>query len=242
MPLSLQLPACCHSPSRSWPWQATLPEAQWCSVHFDRHSLAVDDFTHSGIPLPDRVRDAAPKRQIEYLAGRLCARQALQQLTGTPHVPGTAESKAPLWPSGTVGSITHSGDLAAALVAPAARYQGIGLDAERQLELARAERLAPQILTPDERSQMTALPASQRAHFVTTAFSLKESLFKALFPLVGVRFYFQDAQVVDWQSDCQHARLRLNRTLNEDWPAGSMLSGQHAQIAPYVVSLLVIPT
>lgn len=196
---------------------------------------------HSGIPLPDKVRHAAPKRQAEYLAGRLCAREALQALIGTPLVPDMAESRAPLWPSGTVGSITHSGDLAAALVAPATCYQGIGLDAERQLEPVRAERLAPQILTPDELRRMATLPASQQAHFVTVVFSLKESLFKALFPLVGVRFYFQDAQLADWNPDAQRATLRLNRALGERWPAGSLLSGQYAQLGRYVLSLVTIP-
>lgn len=239
--MALQLPACCHSLEDAWPWQASLPGVQWRSVRFDRQRLAVDDFIHHSIPLPDKVRHAAPKRQVEYLAGRLCAREALQALIGAPRVPGTAESKAPLWPSGTVGSITHSGDLAAAIVAPSVRYQGIGLDAERQLELARAERLAPQILTLDECHRMAALPAAQRAYFATAVFSLKESLFKALFPLAGVRFYFQDAQLVDWSPDAQRATLRLNKSLSKHWPAGSLLSGQHTQQGPYVISLIDIP-
>ncbi|GHB07809.1 4'-phosphopantetheinyl transferase family protein [Modicisalibacter luteus] len=239
--MSLSLPACCHALDASWPWQTALSYVRSYSVRFDRQRLVVDDFIHSGIPLPDTLRNAAPKRQAEYLAGRLCAREALQRLTGTPHVPGMAESKAPLWPSGTVGSITHSGDLAAAMVAPTECYQGVGLDAERQLELARAERLAPQILTPAERDLMAALPVEQQAHFVTAVFSLKESLFKALFPLVNVRFYFQDAQLIDWNPDAQQTVLRLNKTLSEHWPAGSLLSGRHAHLEAYVISLIAIP-
>lgn len=56
----------------------------------------------------------------------------------------------PLWPAGLCGSITHSKGMAAAVVASRQHWQGIGLDAEPLMSPSRSQRLAGQILTPDE--------------------------------------------------------------------------------------------
>lgn len=229
-------------PSDRWPWREPLPGAQWIALRFDRSRFADEDFTQSGVDAPEAIRRAALKRQMEFLAGRLCAREALHRLTGAAHVPAITASKAPEWPAGLVGSITHSGDLAAALVAPTSHYRGIGLDAEEQLGLARAERLAGQILTPRERDWLAGLPLERRGEFATLVFSLKESLFKALFPLVGVRFYFQDAELTDWNAETRQATLQLLKPLSGDWPAASRLHGQYARLDRYLLSVLAIPT
>ncbi|MEA3250855.1 MAG: 4'-phosphopantetheinyl transferase superfamily protein [Pseudomonadota bacterium] len=239
--MTFALPAFCGLPCDEWPWPEPLPGAQWTTLRFDRRQLARDDIARCAIDVPAPIRRAAPKRQAEFLAGRFCAREALHRLTGFDHVPAVAESKAPLWPEGLVGSITHSGDLAAVLVAPAHLYRGIGLDAETLIDTARAERLAGQILTPAERDWLATLPAERRGRFVTLAFSLKESLFKALFPLVGVRFYFQDAELTAWDNETQQATLQLLKPLSPDWPAASRLHGQYALLEGYLVSAVAIP-
>src|SRR5262245_27478480 len=76
------------------------------------------------------VERAVAKRQAEFACGRRCARRALAMLgiENFPLVPGP--HRAPLWPSGVVGSITHCTDLCAAVVARAGRIQSLGLDAE----------------------------------------------------------------------------------------------------------------
>ena len=77
--------------------------------------------------LPQALRHAIQKRQREFLAGRWCAEQALQRLAaGSTHV-AMAEDRAPIWPNGVVGSITHSGNFAAAAVAWAADIAGLGV-------------------------------------------------------------------------------------------------------------------
>ncbi|SDL22916.1 enterobactin synthetase component D [Modicisalibacter muralis] len=235
------LPPCCGALDEHWPWPEPLPGAQWIALRFDRARFSSDDFLKCEIASPDTIRCAAPKRQMEFLAGRLCAREALHRLTGIAHVPAIAQSKAPAWPADLVGSITHSGDLAAALVAPAQSYRGLGLDAEAMLTTQRGERLAGQILTPSERDWLATLPIDRRGHFVTLAFSLKESLFKALFPLVNVRFYFQDAELIAWNSETQQATLQLLKSLSSDWPAASRLHGQYTLRDGYLISLIAIP-
>lgn len=235
------LPACCGTLDDRWPWPEPLSGAQWIALRFDRSRLMADDFAQCEIAAPEAIARAAPKRRMEFLAGRLCAREALHRLTGTAHVPAIAQSKAPVWPAGLVGSITHSGDLAAALAGSAEAYRGLGLDAETLLTAQRSERLAGQILTPNERDWLATLPTDRRGEFVTLTFSLKESLFKALFPLVNVRFYFQDAELIAWNGETQRATLQLLKPLSPDWPAASKLHGQYTRLDSYLVSMVAIP-
>nr|WP_298521811.1 4'-phosphopantetheinyl transferase superfamily protein [uncultured Halomonas sp.] len=236
------LPDGCRALKDHWPWPKPLPDAQWVGLQFDRERLSGDEAAAHGIDVPSVIQQAAPKRRAEFLAGRLCAREASRRLTGTSWIPGIAESKAPLWPQNLVGSITHSGSLAAALVASTHRYQGIGLDAEAVMSLQRGERLAPQILTYRERDWLASLPMEQRGAFVTQVFSLKESLFKALFPIVGVRFYFQDAELIHWNIQAQQIRLQLLKPLPPAWPAGSEIQGQYTFLNDYLLSMIALPT
>src|ERR1700720_1454604 len=86
--------------------------------------------------LPQSLRHATQKRQREFLAGRWCAKQALQCLgAGSTHV-AIAEDRAPIWPGGVVGSITHTGDFAAAAVAWAADVAALGIDSEQIIDPA----------------------------------------------------------------------------------------------------------
>ncbi len=235
------LPDGCRALEDRWPWPKPLPDAHWVGLQFDRERLSGDEAAAHGIDVPSAIQQAAPKRRAEFLAGRLCAQEASRRLTGTSWIPGIAESKAPLWPQGLVGSITHSGSLAAALVASTHRYQGVGLDAEAVMSLQRGERLAPQILTPRERNWLATLPLEQRGAFVTQVFSLKESLFKALFPLAGVRFYFQDAELDEWNPESWQVRLRLLKALSPTWPSGRHIQGQYTFLNGYLLSVIALP-
>lgn len=220
----------------AWPAPLALPGAQLLCARFDPAQLHAEDFPRCGIAAIQGVA----KRQGEYLAGRLCAREALRQLHGQPSVPARGADGAPQWPAGVVGSITHGAGLAAALVAHAHDWQGLGLDVEKPLSAARAARLAGEILTPAELQRASHLQAEAFAHLVSLTFSLKESLFKALYPLVRQRFYFQDAELLSWAEDGQ-ARLRLALDLGAAWPAGSELDGQFAEFDGYLLSLIGVP-
>ena len=227
-------PRFCQPLHAHWPLPQALAGAQLVSCHFDPAQLQHDDTALSGIA----AVKGANKRQAEYLAGRLCARQALLQLTGAASVPAVGADRAPCWPAGVVGSITHGDGWAAAVVAHAGDYQGLGLDVETWLSHERAERLAAQLLTPAELLRLAQLSESQRASQISLSFSLKESLFKALYPLVQQRFYFHDAEVMR-AADGQ-AELQLLRDLGPHWPAGSRCQGQFVDLGKQVLSLVSI--
>jgi enterobactin synthetase component D len=229
-------PACCTPLSDHWPLPLALLGAQLISTRFDPDLLDPEDFDRWGIP----AMRAVSKRQTEFLAGRVCAYEALRRVTGVPAIPAVAQDRSPCWPTGVVGSITHGAGWAAVIVAHSAEWRGLGLDVEKLLPVARADRLAAEILTPRELEAYSGLEDAQRALRVTLTFSIKESLFKALYPLVKTRFYFQEAELIHHDMN-GHARLRLLDDLSEEWQAGAELDGQFVLFDDYLLSLVSIP-
>lgn len=104
----------------------------------------------------------------------------------------------PIWPAGFVGSITHAGSgagsVAAALVAPGDDVL-IGIDCEAWLSQRRAETVAHRILNATERAVIRAGSGFDDERAVTLAFSVKESVFKALFPVASHAFGFDAVRV-----------------------------------------------
>ncbi|WP_313056362.1 4'-phosphopantetheinyl transferase family protein [Pseudomonas lopnurensis] len=230
------IPLCCTAPTDHWPLPRPLAGVRLLSTRFDPTLLDPDDFLRWQIP----AQKGVSKRQAEFLAGRLCAREALRQLTGLPGIPAVGEDRSPQWPAGIVGSITHGAGWAGVIAARSQHWRGLGLDVERILRDDRADRLAGEILTPSELDGYASLPDSERARLVTRTFSLKESLFKALYPLVKQRFYFQDAELLETTPEGD-ARMRLLIDLSETWRHGTELDGQFVEFDGYLLSLVSIP-
>lgn len=234
------LPACCSALDADWPLPSPVPGAALISTYFDPALLAMTDFPGCGVEAPPSIQRSVAKRQAEYLAGRCCARAAMQRITGSAYVPAIGADRAPIWPASVCGSITHSHGWAAAIVAPQSASRGLGLDAEHLLSASRAERLAGEILNPTEMQRLAATDPAQRALLVTLTFSLKESLFKALYPLVLQRFYFEHAELLEWSPE-GFARLRLLIDLTPEWSAGHIIDGQFCVNQDRLLSLISLP-
>ncbi|EKF74613.1 siderophore biosynthesis protein [Alcanivorax hongdengensis A-11-3] len=204
------------------------------SCRYQPERLLDDSFTRAGITLPASLAGAVAKRRCEYLAGRWCAREGLRSL-GVDAVPEMSRSRAPVWPEGTLGSITHSHGIAEVMVADNRYWHAVGLDTEQWLSVERANRLRRELLTPAELEQLAGLTPIQRANRITLIFSAKESLFKALYPLTGKRFYFQDAERRDARS------LTLLKTLSADWKKGMTLPFRWRERQQGVLSWIALP-
>ncbi|WP_339473768.1 4'-phosphopantetheinyl transferase family protein [Pseudomonas sp. RL_5y_Pfl2_69] len=233
------LPACCTPLRADWPLPHILPASVWLSTDFIPAQLEDDDFARSAIEMPASIQRSVAKRQAEFLAGRLCARAALLQLDGTCATPGMGEDRAPIWPAHISGAITHSNGRAGALVALKSEWQGLGIDLEKLLTTERAQRLAKEILTPDELLRMASVPAEQIALLITLTFSVKESLFKALYPLVQKRFYFEHAEVLNWTPEGL-VRLRLLTDLSPEWQQGRELDAQFCLFEGQLLTVVAI--
>ena len=204
---------------------------------------------------------AAARRVLEFTLGRGCARAALAvlaapdprraaELAATPLL--REDARRPRWPAGFVGAITHHRGWAAAAVARAQAYLGIGVD----LEALRAPSpgLLARILRPEERERWQALPAAERPGAFMRVFSAKESLFKALYPHGGVYLGFQDATVTaapgsaaapadsapeaaqDTPPGALALRWRLERDAGPGLPAGRTGDGCALARAGYVLT------
>lgn len=137
------------------------------------------------------VAKAIPQRRGEFAAGRLCARRALAALgLGDRPIPAGAD-RAPVWPAGVVGSITHTSGFTAAVVAARPRFASLGLDVEGEENLKRE--LWPRICTAPELTWLETVPDTSRAVAATLVFSAKEAFYKCQYPLTGMRLGFEDA-------------------------------------------------
>jgi 4'-phosphopantetheinyl transferase EntD len=91
----------------------------------------------------------AERRRFFFTLGRAAARDALSELGVAPVGIGCGPGGEPLWPDGIVGAISHTGDLAIAIVGWRTEYAGLGVDVE-QLTPGLSERGARLVCAPSE--------------------------------------------------------------------------------------------
>lgn len=201
---------------------------------FDVNEYRDELFAVYGIAFPDSLQKAVAKRRAEYLAGRFVARQVLNMLEVRDYQLAIGIDRAPQWPPGLIGSISHNNQRAlcvAQIITPAAETtnthlhrHGIGLDIESIISAKRAANLWTGILSEDEHRcfQHGPLPFNQ---LLTLAFSAKESLFKAVYPQLGRYFDFLEAKLLSYSLDTGDFELQLLRELSGDFPAGRCFTG-----------------
>jgi 4'-phosphopantetheinyl transferase EntD len=147
------------------------------------------------------IARAVSKRRREFTTARHCARQALAQL-GLPPVPILpGERRAPEWPKGVVGSITHCAGYRAAAVSLEALT--IGIDAEPHEPLP--DGVLTAVALQEERDAMARL--DDQIHWERLLFSAKESVYKAWFPLTRRWLGFEEAHITLAPSGTFTARL-----------------------------------
>lgn len=101
------------------------------------------------------VAKAVDKRRQEFTTVRACARRALIAL-GVPAGPILRGLRgAPLWPDGTVGSMTHCAGYRAAVVGRATEVVTVGIDAEPHEPLP--DGVLDAISLPEERDALRRL-------------------------------------------------------------------------------------
>lgn len=192
-------------------------------------------FAAAALPRPAAIARSVAKRQAEYLAGRLCARAALDAL-GVPGPVGTGPAREPLWPAGAVGAITHAAGRAAAVAVRAADCAGIGIDLETVMSPALARETAGAVATAAEAARLDAERGTLSwEEALTLVFSAKESFFKAAFGLVGRHFDFDGAELVALAPDRGCLELAVRRPLAARLPPGSRWTCHFAWIAPHTM-------
>lgn len=127
---------------------------------------------------------AIPARLREFSAGRYAARAAMATLGAriAPIPPG--DDRAPIWPEGLVGTITHSATACLAAVAPQSLTAGLGLDLEEDAPLDAT--LWSEICRPEELAALGDTPGAQ----ARLIFAIKEAAYKAQYARSATLFGF----------------------------------------------------
>ncbi|CUH81081.1 4'-phosphopantetheinyl transferase family protein [Tropicibacter naphthalenivorans] len=202
---------------------------------FDLGRFAPALFETLGITRPPRLSRAVDKRLAEYLAGRAMAAVALDALGLPPAFIDTAESRAPIWPAGLSGSITHARGHCACLLLPApARAPGLDIEA---LATDRAlDSILHVAVNETEAALLNTAPDLSQA--ATLTFSAKETLFKALFPTVRSHFGFDCARLCALPARGT-LPLELTQTLAPSLPKGQRWDIRYEAQPDHVLTWLV---
>lgn len=128
------------------------------------------------------IERAVPKRRAEFTTGRYLARIALGELGVPPGPLLPGPDRAPQWPAGIAGSITHCDGFRACAVARTEEIVTLGIDAEPNAPLPGG--VAQIVSLTGEREQLARLArCCPGISWERLLFSAKESVFKAWYPL-----------------------------------------------------------
>lgn len=191
------------------------------------------------LDLPARLHKAVTKRRAEFLAGRIMAKAAQVALHLTPAQVGFGEDRAPAWPPGVTGSISHARGLCACLMSRKLTW-GLGIDVEAIAEGSALRAIRTQVLDPAEAEWLATQGAADPAIEATLLFSAKEALFKALYPRVGRHFGF-DCATLAGPVDADRLTLELTRDLGPRARAGERHQVRFAVLGDHVMTWVAAP-
>jgi enterobactin synthetase component D len=192
---------------------------------FTEASFSDSLFFRYGVPESALVARAVRKRRAEYLAARYLCKIMLEEW-GELSVVRSGINREPLWPQGWTGSITHSGNTAISCVARTDEVSMLGMDFEHWIGEDLAAEIAGMIIDDGERSLLQHLWSFSKA--LTLAFSAKESLYKAIYPVVGKVLDFHCARLVDINMAAGKFSLEIGSGLSPELQAGRKFTGYFA--------------
>ena len=180
----------------------------------------------------------APARAREFAAGRAAARRAMVALGEPPRPVPMGADRAPLWPAGLTGSISHARTACVAALARTGRIRALGVDVEEAAPLE-AE-LHAIVLTAAERERLARLSPAERGHRAKLIFSAKECAYKCQYSLSGAVLDFHALEVAPDPG----AAGRFAATFRRDVPPfgrGAVLEGRFAVGAGLILTAMTLP-
>jgi len=179
------------------------------------------------------IARARPARIAEFTAGRSAAREAMRQLGYAPEPILATSDRAPIWPPGLVGSISHCADWCIAVLAPQSDMRALGVDIEDDGPLPAD--LLQEVCSPIEVARLQGqapLGAAKRI------FCAKEAAYKAQYPLTKTLFGFDRLEVTLTEGATAFEAEFTQAT--ECFTRGEKLPGRVALVAGHLVSGVAI--
>lgn len=147
------------------------------------------------------VANAVLSRKREFFAGRWHARTALKALGGPAIEIAVGPDRAPIWPDGFVGSISHCHDYCAAIAGARADFAGLGLDIDSDVPLSQG--VSEMILHPMDTCTSGVVHSK-------LCFVIKEAVYKALYCITARFLSFEAVSLV-----IDPAQHRFQATLHD---------------------------
>jgi 4'-phosphopantetheinyl transferase EntD len=161
--------------------QALLPVKVGCAVQQVASEAEAFQYAEEG----SHLANAAIARRNEFISGRRCARIALAHIGQAACALPADSDGLPIWPSATMGSITHSRGLCCAVAASADKMMHLGIDLEKTTRLS--ARAMERVVHPLEEATV-----GEDQALGSLLFSAKEAFYKAQFPAWGAQPNFKD--------------------------------------------------
>jgi 4'-phosphopantetheinyl transferase EntD len=189
----------------------------------------------------DLVANAVESRRREFVTARRCAREALAKLSHAPTPIRSGPMREPQWPSGIVGSITHTRGFRAAAVAPRSVLSSVGIDTESNCPLP--DGIEDSVVVPGESEMLAALAhAVPLTHWGRLLFSAKESVYKAWYPLTGRWLGFEDARLtIDPAAGTFAAKLLVDGARKDGKPPLTELHGRFLVARGLIATAVTVP-
>lgn len=193
-------------------------------ARFHCENFSPDLFRMHVIDFPAQIRKSVPKRQAEFIAGRLCAQSILSSYGYCHYTIGTGNWREPIWPEPLVGSITHNNRYAAAIAAPQTRFTGIGIDVETIVAGPTRCALTNSVVSAKEMCYLYSVASTLMSLdcLLTLVFSAKESFFKAASGKVKRYFGFDAIEIIDVDAVACTLQLRSTQTLCKEIFVGQL--------------------
>lgn len=207
-------------PASQWPTHPNLSMAWTTYLLSNKPPLP----TRGTEVLPPDISHSVPARIAEFLAGRHCAKRALETLGSADSSVGRNTDCSPKWPRGFTGSIAHSGGYAGAVVGSTHRYRGIGFDIEKIFAMD-FSKFGESFLTDSEVAYLETLSPTCRVRHATVIFSTKESVFKCIYTQCRIYFDFLDVQVAHFGPDRVSVLFRSDLGLG--FREGTSIQGEY---------------
>ncbi|ENM5740051.1 4'-phosphopantetheinyl transferase superfamily protein [Vibrio mimicus] len=153
-------------------------------------------YDYFAIPYPHDIQNSVVKRKAEFLAGRVCAAIGWRRLgVEIPTRLLVSRSKrVPYWGKGLIGSISHSDTKAVFFGSSSEKLQSVGVDTQEVLPYEDALLICDRVIDKEELCLINSFGLTLSGA-VSIAFSVKESIYKAVSPISKEYFDFLETKI-----------------------------------------------
>ena len=206
---------------------------------FNKEHYRDEHFQMFGIEFSDTVSSAVVKRKSEFLAGRYCCKKVLSSVGIHDFEIVVGKNRAPQWPTGIKGAISHNSHHAMVAITERTDILGIGIDIESIMSTKTMNDIKDAILRNEEHD-LLYVPQARAVVVCSLIFSIKESFFKAAYPSTGFYFDFDAITVDKIDYEAKRFYLTVKQDLNAQVRPGMQFEGIFDFVDEQVISLLIL--